>query len=929
MRALALAAALAALVVEHPGIWILPVTAALACVLAWLLGQRGERLVLTAAGLSLAVAGVDYLAWRVSVINWAAFYVALPLYLAELHAAAHAFGLHVTMWPRRGPTVEPVRGGGDQPVYVLVPTVDEGSAVLAPTLRAILVARMAWLELHPDAEITVVVCNDGLVAGSGTAAETEAVAASLGVRCVTRSRPGGAKAGNLEAARQAVGATGRALVAVFDADQQPEPEFFVRTLPLMADPKVGWVQSGQYYRNRDNVVARWADDQQSLFYRQLCTGKSNHDAAFICGTNVVIRAEALDEIGGFPTSSVTEDFAASIRLAPRWKSVYLEGVLATGLGPATLNAYMGQQSRWARGTLTVLRTDWRALVLPRRNGLSLVQRVQYGLAATHYLCGLRDLVFFATPIVFAVTGISGVRGATLPGFLEHFIPYYGLSVLGFFLLARRSSSARGALVGFLAFPVLSLAALRAFAGRQGGFTVTPKTRVHARSSPRPYLLGAALCVVALGAGAALRQGPRLLVAEVWLGYLALLLSVGATLAIADGKGLRRVADLPALAWPRRELGALRILLGRRPLRRAAVAAVSAAVVAGGAGGAFAASTTGRPAVAPPPSGLPATRLAGLSGLAPGSSLRLDRSLTAASPLLAVTAEVDGAAGTLMPWMRAAARDRATLWVTLVFSHDGRATLDSSLTAIANGLDDPALRADARALALYGRPVYLTILPEVDRNFAVSSAVAGGGIPEDVRPAWAHVRAVFRSAGATNVAFVWQPADPGSDRRFSPPPREIDAVAVTLFEYPGTLWTSPAAVLGAVAREHPRKPLLVLVSAAGRGHAVVGRVVAQDPSLQPVDPPPSTVTKPAWLGWLARALRQRGDVAGIVYGDAGPLTSASARGARSWSASSGPGVRQAVTELLDAGSASRGGRGARSHATAGAAASAHEGGGARR
>ena len=51
-----------------------------------------------------------------------------------------------------------------------------------------------------------------------------------------------------------------------------------------------------------------------MFYNLLCPGKMLINSAFICGTNVVIRATALDEIGGLPQISVTEDFAASIAL---------------------------------------------------------------------------------------------------------------------------------------------------------------------------------------------------------------------------------------------------------------------------------------------------------------------------------------------------------------------------------------------------------------------------------------------------------------------------------------------------------------------------------------------------------------------------------------------------------------------------------------
>jgi cellulose synthase (UDP-forming) len=171
--------------------------------------------------------------------------------------------------------------------------------------------------------VEVVVCNDGLVAGAPSTSGVAALAQHLGVRCITRSTPGGAKAGNLEHARQLLGAVGDSLVVIFDADQVADPEFLCRTIPHFADRRIGWVQTGQYYRNLDNPVARWANDQQSLFYSVLCPGKSRQNAAFICGTNVVIRARALDEIGGLPTDSVTEDFAASIRLHSRWRSVFL------------------------------------------------------------------------------------------------------------------------------------------------------------------------------------------------------------------------------------------------------------------------------------------------------------------------------------------------------------------------------------------------------------------------------------------------------------------------------------------------------------------------------------------------------------------------------------------------------------------------------
>jgi len=319
----------------------------------------------------------------------------------------------------------------------------EGVAILRPTLEGIIAAREKYLAQYPHGRVTIVVCNDGRVAKAANWEETDMLAKELGVCCVTRTKGGGAKAGNIENARHELQATGDALLAIFDADQVAKPDFLLKTIPPFRDPKMGWVQTGQYYANLDNPVSRWADDQQSMFYNLLCPGKAALNAAFICGTNVVIRATALDVIGGLPQDSVTEDFAASIALHPSWRSIYLTDVLATGLGPLDVPSYLKQQGRWALGTLGVFRTHWREILLPKKHGLRIGQRVQYFLACTHYMCGLRDLIYLVSPILFIFTGIPAVRSTYLSEYLWHFIPYCLLSALALWYSARNLTGLRG------------------------------------------------------------------------------------------------------------------------------------------------------------------------------------------------------------------------------------------------------------------------------------------------------------------------------------------------------------------------------------------------------------------------------------------------------------------------------------------------------
>src|SRR6266480_2061348 len=402
----------------QPGTWLVLAVLFIGFAIVFTQNVIRDQAITMVLAIAVGVATIDYLSWRITATNWHGWWIAVPLLFAEVFGALHVLGFQFTVWPRSQVEIEQGEDPTQHPIFIFIPTVNEGAAILRPTLEGIIAARAKYLALYPHGQVTIVVCNDGHVAKAANWEETDMLAQELGVCCVTRTLGGGAKAGNIENARQDIQATGDALLVIFDADQVAKPDFLLKTIPPFRDPKMGWVQTGQYYANLNNPVSRWADDQQSMFYNLLCPGKAALNAAFICGTNVVLRAAALDAIGGLPQDSVTEDFAASITLHPSWRSIYLTDVLATGLGPLDMPSYLKQQSRWALGTLAVFRTHWRDILLPKKHGLRMEQRVQYFLACTHYLCGLRDLIYLISPILFIFTGIPAVRSAYLSDYLQ-------------------------------------------------------------------------------------------------------------------------------------------------------------------------------------------------------------------------------------------------------------------------------------------------------------------------------------------------------------------------------------------------------------------------------------------------------------------------------------------------------------------------------
>jgi beta-mannanase len=77
--------------------------------------------------------------------------------------------------------------------------------------------------------------------------------------------------------------------------------------------------------------------------------------------------------------------------------------------------------------------------------------------------------------------------------------------------------------------------------------------------------------------------------------------------------------------------------------------------------------------------------------------------------------------------------------------------------IINGKFDAYIRAWARALAAWKRPVLLRFAQEGDGNWFPWADYANGNHPGQFVTAWRHVYSIFKRAGATNVKWVWSPA----------------------------------------------------------------------------------------------------------------------------------------------------------------------------
>lgn len=450
---------------------------------------------------------------------------AVLLILAEIFVLVHGIGYIVNILKSRRKKEPPraeIKKGSEPRVAILVAARHEPKAILENTFISIKNLN------YPNKDIYFL--DDS--SDEQYRKEAQELSQELGLRLFRRSVRHGAKAGIINDCLKELD---HDYIVIFDADQNPLPEFLNAVIPILeADKKLAFVQTPQFYTNiEDSRVARGAGFQQAVFYEYICEGKGTNDSMFCCGTNVVFRAQALKSVGGLDEKTITEDFATSLKLHSNgWKSLYFDHVYAFGMGPTDLAGYFKQQFRWANGTISVLRRVLTQFITRPRT-LTLYQWWEYFLSSSYYFIGLAYFLLMFCPILYLLFRVPSFFVKPEIYFLSY-IPYIILSMGIFYtLLGSRNYKLKdlfhGQLLGVCAFTVYIRGSLSAVFGLKTVFGVTGKSC--GRSVPLiylwPQLTLIMLYVVSIEWGInrfIYEKEPAILVNAAWAGYHLLVLS---------------------------------------------------------------------------------------------------------------------------------------------------------------------------------------------------------------------------------------------------------------------------------------------------------------------------------------------------------------------------------------------------------------------
>lgn len=277
------------------------------------------------------------------------------------------------------------------------------------------------------------------------------------VRFFHRENREGYKPGALKEVHQHV--KGEILV-LFDADFIPRKDFLQRIAKPFEQADVAVVQGRQGFLNsKKNLVTRWATYLLQVHHFILMPINHRVNSVFFCGTAGAIRKAAMDSVGGWNTTSITEDSDLSVRmLAKGWRHVYLDFETPSEV-PVTIESFLKQQMRWCFGNTRVFFDQWKQILWKR--GLSLKQR----LMIIYFTLG--NLV---APVVILMT-IAGFMGwftgdlqlFGLGEVAEFFLKFFytaGFLAMGFVMLWKRRAPGE---FGHLLLAAISLGLILAVA----------------------------------------------------------------------------------------------------------------------------------------------------------------------------------------------------------------------------------------------------------------------------------------------------------------------------------------------------------------------------------------------------------------------------------------------------------------------------------
>ncbi|TYR78652.1 glycosyltransferase family 2 protein [Priestia megaterium] len=296
-------------------------------------------------------------------------------------------------------------------VAVLIPAHNEG-VVIKDTLNAM-------LKLEYPGKLDIYVLDDAST--DETAAIIQAFSCIFSRIHYVKVPPGYPK-GKSRVLNYGLSITSSDYFLVYDADNQPEKKAVIELVHAAettagAAGAVGYVKTINANRN---LLTRMIAIEFQVFQLLMQSGRwKAFKTGSLAGTNMLLRRDVIEELGGYDPYALAEDAELTIRITAMKKTLPVVHQSRTWeQEPEKMNIFIRQRTRWLTGNLYLLEKSFREISYWR--GRTLVHSLQHIL--TYFLFVL--LLLFSD-----IWFILGLTGYYLPNFESPLLLFWFMSYI--------------------------------------------------------------------------------------------------------------------------------------------------------------------------------------------------------------------------------------------------------------------------------------------------------------------------------------------------------------------------------------------------------------------------------------------------------------------------------------------------------------------
>ena len=206
------------------------------------------------------------------------------------------------------------------------------------------------------------------------------------------------------------------IIAVIDSDYILSPDWLNCMVPYFDNENVGFIQSPQDYRDRDQSMFKsfcyW---EYAGFFNIGMVQRNEYNAIIQHGTMTMIRKSALLEVGKWSEWCICEDSELGLRLYEAgYDSVYVKDSFGRGVMPDTMSGYMTQRYRWVYGAMQIIKAHWRSFLPSKEPKLTPAQKYYFIAGWLPWFSDALALLFTMTSLILTAVILYDPIHSELP-----------------------------------------------------------------------------------------------------------------------------------------------------------------------------------------------------------------------------------------------------------------------------------------------------------------------------------------------------------------------------------------------------------------------------------------------------------------------------------------------------------------------------------